>query len=109
MPAPTYDDGGQASSASGPANNSHFLTNAAANNYGAFLVTGGLYAVETLSAGAGSILLQRLGPDGVTWVTVVTIVATSNFSTAQLPPGQYRWSISGFTANYASISRIPQA
>ena len=37
------------------------------------------------------------------------ITTTSNFSTAQLPPGQYRWLTSGFTAIYATVQRIPQA
>lgn len=114
MPAPIYDDGG---SASGGANfagasgavDGHRLNNAAAGTGTAFEVTGGLYAIETLATGAGSIALQRLGPDGVTWGSVVTIPTTSNFSTAQLPRGQYRWLTSGFTAIFATISRIPQA
>ena len=115
MPAPTYDDGSQA----GPGANSegalgggtsYRLNNAAAGTGLAFTLTGGLYAIETLATGAGSITLQRLGPDGATWGAAATaITTTSNFSTAQLPPGQYRWLTSGFTAIYATVQRIPQA
>lgn len=109
MPAPVYDDGGQASSASGPANNSHFLSNAAAGNYAAFEVTGGLYAVETVSTGAGTLSLQRLLPNSSTWISVVTVATTTSYGTVQLARGQYRWSVSGFTGNWAAVNRIPQA
>ena len=114
MPAPWYDNGQQAGSGSNSegapgAVDGHALSNAAAGNGASFQLTGGMYAVETLATGAGTIALQTLGPDGATWLTAVSIATTSNYSTAQLPPGVYRWSTSSFTAIYAAVSRIPQA
>lgn len=115
MPAPFYDDGTQA----GPGANSEGAAGAAANNrlnnvtavtQGAFQLTGGMYGIETFAVGAGAITLQKLAPDGTTWYTAATSTAVGpTLATAQLPPGTYRWLTTGFTAVYATVSRIPQA
>lgn len=115
MPAPVYDDGSQA----GPGANSggapgaiagNVLSNASAGNSTAFYLTGGLYAITTVSTGTGTIDLEVLGPDGSTWIAAMTqITTTSKFQTQQLPPGTYRWATATFTAIYATVSRIPQA
>lgn len=114
MPAPVYDDGEQANASAGPGKNgavaNHVLNNVTAVTQGAFQLTGGQYAVETVGTGAGSITLQKLAADGTTWYTASTsVVAGPTLATAQLPPGAYRWTTAGFTAVYASVSRIPQA
>ena len=116
MPAPWYDDGTQA----GPGANSEGapgasqgsrLNNAAAGTGAAFQLTGGLYAVESIATGAGTITLQRLAPDSATWSTALTAIAVATYTltTVQLPPGQYRWLTVGFTAIYATVQRVPQA
>ncbi len=75
-----------------------------------FQLRGGSYWIETKSTGAGTIDLQKLGPDGSTFTARITqITATAGQQTISLPPGTYRAVISGFTANYLEITRIPTA
>lgn len=75
-----------------------------------FQLAGGLYQIETVSTGSGSIDLQKLGPDGTTWTARITqITATAGYAQATLPPGTYRWVVVTFTANYLSLTRIPTA
>lgn len=114
MPAPFYDDGQQANASAGPGNNGapavNTLNNVTAVTQGPFFLTGGLYGVETQGTGAGSITLQKLSADNATWYTAVTSTAVGpTLATQQLPPGRYRWTTAGFTAVFASVSRIPQA
>lgn len=115
MPAPTYDDGGSAGAGANSegapgAVDGHFLKNAAAGNGASFQLTGGLYAISTVATGTGTIDLAVLGPDGSTWLPVMTqITATTKFQTQNLPPGTYRWQTATFTAIYATVSRVPQA
>lgn len=115
MPAPWYDDGQQAgtganSEGASGGSRSNVLLNVTAVTQAAFELTGGLYAIETQGTGAGSITLQKLATDGATWYTVSTsVVAGPTLVTVQLPRGQYRWTTAGFTAVWASASRVPQA
>lgn len=84
------------------------FSNVAAGNSAAFQLKGGQYAIMTKSTGAGTIDLKILAQDGSTWLAVITqITATSGYATAYLPPGQYRYEISGFSANYVSITLVP--
>lgn len=76
----------------------------------AFGLRGGTYWIETKSTGAGTLDLHKLGPDGATYTARITqITATAGQQTIALPPGSYKWVISGFTANYLEISSIPTA
>lgn len=73
-----------------------------------FVMRGGKYWIETKSSGAGTIDLQRLGPDGTTYTARITqITAAAGQQTIELPPGQYRWVVATFTANYLEMVRIP--
>ena len=66
-----------------------------------------------LPATAGSVLLDgvdvtMLGADGTTFVKVITTIATTTgVATIDLPPGQFRVEIGGFTANFVSITGVP--
>jgi len=87
-----------------------FCSNVAAGNYGPFELKGGVYNLDYCCTGSGTILLDKLGPDGVTYITTSVTVTnglanTSNVVT--LSPGQYRVTIATGTANYASITRSP--
>jgi hypothetical protein len=71
-------------------------------------LNGGLYAVAYKGTGAGTVDLYAVGPDGATGLKVITqIVATTGYATAYLGPGSYYAVISGFTANYLTLNRVP--
>lgn len=74
----------------------------------AFSLIGGLYGIDTVATGSGTLTLERLGGDGSTWITVLTaITATSSYASVYLPPGQYRVAVATFTAVYVQVVRIP--
>lgn len=85
------------------------FSNIAAGNTAAFTLRGGRYSLLAKSTGAGTIDLKVLLPDGATWQAVATqITATSGYQGGiDLPPGQYRFEIATFTANFLTICRIP--
>jgi hypothetical protein len=85
-----------------------FLSNVAAGTY-SFNLTGGIYHWNTKSTGAGTIDLKIYAYDGSTLTAVATqITATAGQQGGMyLPPGQYAIVISGFTANYVALSRVP--
>ena len=75
-----------------------------------FTLTGGHYAFSAHATGAGTISLEKLGPDGTTYTApaaATTFTAVDGYGTVFLPPGMYRVSIVTFTAVYADITRIP--
>lgn len=85
------------------------FTNAAAGTSATFELRGGKYMVAFNGTGTGTVDVQRLGPDGVTFIAcgVTQITATTGAQTLDLPPGQYRVVIATFTANYVAIERVP--
>ncbi len=85
------------------------FSNIGAVNTAAFALRGGRYSLLAKSTGAGTIDLKVLLPDGATWQAVATqITATAGYQTSlELPPGQYRFEIATFTANFLTICRIP--
>lgn len=86
------------------------FSNIAPSTTAAFSLRGGSYWIETKSTGAGTIDLQKLGPDQSTYTARITqITATAGQQTISLPPGTYRWVVATFTANYLEITRIPTA
>jgi hypothetical protein len=73
-----------------------------------FPLVGGLYGMDVVATGSGSVTLQKLGGDGATWVTAATAFATTGaYATAYLAPGTYRFAIATFTAVYIQIVRVP--
>jgi len=76
----------------------------------AFLLGGGLYGVEAVATfSSGSVDLQKLGPDGSTYLSVSTATnfSTAGYATVYLPAGSYRFTIATSTAVYARLQRIP--
>ena len=59
----------------------------------------------TVSAtfGGGSVTLQRLAPDGSTYVTVLTAFTTAGYASANLPSGTYQIAIATATAVYVDV------
>lgn len=85
------------------------LINAAAGTSTPFELKGGAYAIDTDATGAGTIDLQRLGPDGVTYfaaITQITVVSSRGAGVA-LTQGLYRVVAATFTAIYVTVARIP--
>lgn len=73
-----------------------------------FTLKGGKYAIVTKSTGAGTINLNILAEDGATFIPAITaIAAVTGFAVVDLPPGQYQVAVSGFTANFVSITSVP--
>ncbi len=91
------------------ADESVLFSNVAAGTLGPFVLQGGRYAVEYVGTGTGTVDLKGLGPDGATYIAVglTQITATTGYQIVELPPGQYEFIIATFTANYASITRVP--
>ncbi len=84
------------------------FSNIGTGNTAFFTLKGGKYAVVQKSTGAGTIDLTILSVDGVTTVKTITSMATvAGFANADLPPGQYRFEVSGFTANFLTVCRVP--
>lgn len=63
-----------------------------------FQLMGGKYwfaAVGTFNS--GTLTLQRVGPDGNTFVTAATGLTAAGGNTSDLPPGTYKVTLSGST------------
>lgn len=80
----------------------------------AFTVRGGRYILSAVATwSAGSVQLQMLAEDGVTWIAPWTIAGAANNFTANatatldLVPGQYRLAVTTATAVYASLCSVP--
>jgi hypothetical protein len=73
----------------------------------AFALRGGKYAIVANATGTGTMGLQMLGADGLTFVPAhAAFVAVTGFATVDLPPGSYKFVLATFTAVFASICRI---
>lgn len=74
----------------------------------AFALRGGQYAI-TVHAGtwsSGSVVLQRLAPDGATYVNVMTALTADGYATVNLPTGTYQLSITTATGVYADVVSV---
>jgi len=90
------------------AQEAHFFTNISATT-AAFGMDGGSYRlIATATFGGGNVGFEQLGPDGVTWLSVITaLTANGQSGTTFLPPGQFRVTVTTATAVYAVIGRVP--
>lgn len=80
-----------------------------ANATGAPVVySGGLGVISVILTG-GTVTIEQLGPDGVTWLAVTgAISASSRSPNNNLAPGQYRAAVAGgATGVWARIDRVP--
>lgn len=91
------------------------LANAGTGAGAAFSWPGGRLAFSAVATfGGGSVALEYLGPDGVTWIpaakdtdgTAVSLAA-AGIIICELPPGQIRANATTATAVYARADRIP--
>lgn len=57
-----------------------------------FNLDAGIYGL-TISWTAGTVTLQKLLPDGVTYVPVSAAIAATGYTVLQLPAGQYRLAV----------------
>lgn len=70
----------------------------------AFSLRGGNYGVTVHATwGGGSVTLQRLSPDGSTYVTVMTAFAADGYANANLPSGTYLLLVATATAIYVDV------
>jgi hypothetical protein len=56
----------------------------------AFRLDGGKYNVDVIASTFGTVTLQRLGPDGSTYLTAMTAFAANGLAVADLPKGLYK-------------------
>ena len=74
-----------------------------------FRLGGGRYNAAVLATfGGGSVMLQALGPDGTTWLSIgaSSDFAANDIATVDLAPGQYRL-IATATGVSCSVWRVP--
>lgn len=72
-----------------------------------FTLRGGCYGVTAKATwGGGSVTLQRLSVDGLTYVTVLTAFAADGYASANLPGGTYRLLVATATAIYVDVVSI---
>lgn len=87
------------------------FNNAAAGTSATFFLQGGRYVLEAASTGTGTVTLNALASDGVTFVPVVPAVGSaltaSGTGIYDLPPGQYNVVVATLTANYITLTRVP--
>jgi hypothetical protein len=84
------------------------FSNIGAITTAAFTLKGGKYAIVTKSTGAGTIDLTVMAADNTTFVKTITSIATvTGYAVIDLPPGQYRFEVATFTANFLSVNSVP--
>ena len=72
-----------------------------------FNLRGGLYGITANATWSfGSLTLQRLSKDGSTWITVLSPITETGYTSANLPPGAYRLLVATATALYVEIIQI---
>lgn len=73
-----------------------------------FNLRGGRYGVDVVGTfNSGTIILQKLAFDGVTWVLAMTAFSVAGYNTQDLPSGTYRLAITGSpSAMYAQVVSI---
>ena len=73
-------------------------------------ITGGTdtWGATTLAGGgtAGSVTLQRLAPDGSTYVTCMTALTANGYESADLPSGTYKLTVATASSIYADLVAI---
>lgn len=74
-----------------------------------FTLKGGRYGISLIGDNFGTAKLQILAGDLTTYVSIGTATdfAADGYTTADLAPGQYRWTVATADAIYAVICSIP--
>jgi hypothetical protein len=69
---------------------------------------GGIYVLDFILGGSVTATLQRLGPDGTTFITVATaLAATGTTGAVYCSAGQYQILFGGAGTGSASVARVP--
>lgn len=71
-----------------------------------FNLDAGWYGMTLHNVGAVAVTLQKLLPDGVTYVIVATPATTDSYTNLILPAGQYQLSMTGGTSITGEIALI---
>jgi hypothetical protein len=73
-----------------------------------FTLRGGLYGVDVHATAfnAGSVTLQKLANDGVTFVTCLAAFSVDGYGSANLPSGTYRFAVSLATGVFIALTSI---
>lgn len=80
--------------------------NLGATSSSPFQLPFGGYSLVVVGATFGSVDFQILGPDNLTYVSVLTLPFTSNGTAyLQLPDGTYKFVVTGATGVYARVGR----
>lgn len=69
-----------------------------------FTLRGGAYGITVHATfGGGNVVLQRLSPDGSTYVNVITALTADGYASSNLPSGTYRIAVTTATAVYVDV------
>ncbi len=73
------------------------------------MLTGGQYLALAVcgSWNGGSAVLYIIGPDNLTPLSTITAITANGGGVVDLPPGQYKWGLTGVVNAYISVTRIP--
>jgi hypothetical protein len=71
-----------------------------------FNLDAGVFGLTLHATTWGTATLQKLLPDGATYVAVSSALAADGETVLQLPAGQYRLALSGVTALTGEIAKI---
>jgi hypothetical protein len=83
------------------------FSNIAATTAGAAFLGGKAASTVHATFGGGNVQWQTLALDGTTWINVGSSITADNFVVlGDLPPGQYRLSVTTATAVYAALTTI---
>jgi hypothetical protein len=74
-----------------------------------FTLAGGLYRIKFVAENwnGGTVTINELGPDNSTWLTASCDFTEDGGGTVYLPPGQFRFVVTGATNLSALVCRIP--
>jgi len=73
----------------------------------ALVLTGGRYGIDYVASWlGGSVTLQKLAGDHVTWVTAATAWLANGYAVVDIPGGTYRLLVVSSSSIYVTITRI---
>lgn len=75
---------------------------------GQFAIGGGRFGITAHAGdwGSGSLTLEILAEDKISWVTAATAITVDGTALVDLPPGIYRWAVASATGLYVNLTRV---
>lgn len=84
------------------------ISNQGAGTYGPYFLIGGRYQFDAVGTwGGGNIVLNQLGPDGSTYLSVSLPQTANGGQTIDIPGGTYQMVVTTATGVSAALTRIP--